>query len=289
MAVQQQLSSDSKPKKASTQNNFFKMPNRFQAENISTDSLHEPMRNDLAESLAYTKSPSGNQKIGNLVERSPSFNTALEPQISKEQEKEAIQTLMKLRFSDLIYLLNILKLQRSKSADATQNGKLESSVDDARSLWINDLQLALSVAVSAEDRESKDTARIARILIDKVEASRSDKLMLSQSNDHALSSAELKYEHFIGPLVVVCATNSLLRADGGDQSDAECQSTIKLCFDQFERYYAKPVQGVNPRRTNSMTGPIPPQGSGVISRSDSSEVQPDQLKNFIISLKGFIE
>ena len=34
-----------------------------------------------------------------------------------EQESEAMQTLVKLRFSDLIYLLNILKLQRSKSVE----------------------------------------------------------------------------------------------------------------------------------------------------------------------------
>ena len=79
LQVNQQQFSDSKPpKKSQTQNNFFKMPNRFAAENISTDSLHEPLRNDLVDSLSYTKSPSGNQKIGNFVERSPSFNTAVE-------------------------------------------------------------------------------------------------------------------------------------------------------------------------------------------------------------------
>ena len=111
------------------------MPNRFAAENISTDSLHEPLRNDLVDTLTYTKSPSGNQKIGNFVERSPSFNTAVEAQVTKEQEKEAIQTLMKLRFSDLIYLLNILKLQRSKSKDVQTNvaaSKQDQSADEAR-------------------------------------------------------------------------------------------------------------------------------------------------------------
>ena len=60
------------------------MPNRFAAENVSTDSLHEPLRNDLVDSLAYNKSPSGNQKIGNFVERSPSFNTEVQSQVTKE-------------------------------------------------------------------------------------------------------------------------------------------------------------------------------------------------------------
>lgn len=164
------------------------MPNRFAAENISTDSLHEPLRNDLVDTLAYTKSPSGNQKIGNFVERSPSFNTAVETQVTKEQEKEAIQTLMKLRFSDLIYLLNILKLQRSKSKDAQTNvvaSKQDQNADSARQLWISDLSLALSVAVTAEDRESKDTSKIAKILIDKVDACRNDKLAVSTSNDYS--------------------------------------------------------------------------------------------------------
>ena len=41
-----------------------------------------------------------------------------------EQESEAMQTLIKLRFSDLIYLLNILKLQRSKSIEK-QGGQSE--------------------------------------------------------------------------------------------------------------------------------------------------------------------
>jgi len=59
-------------------------------------------------------------------------------------------TLMKLRYSDLIYLLNILKLQRSKSSDM----RSETTWEAAREQWINDIQLALSVAVSAEDRDS---------------------------------------------------------------------------------------------------------------------------------------
>ena len=126
--------------------------------------------------------------------------------------------------------------------------------------------------MTAEDRESKDTSKIAKILIDKVDACRSDKLAVSTSADYSQSQADLQYEHFIGPLVVICATNSLLRADGSDQSEAECSSTIKLCFDQFERYYAKAVQGGNQRRSNSMTGPVTNSVNGAISRSDSSEV-----------------
>ena len=42
---------------------------------------------------------------------------------------------MKLRYSDLIYLLNILKLQRSKNTEL----KPELTWDEAREQWINDL------------------------------------------------------------------------------------------------------------------------------------------------------
>ena len=117
-----------------------------------------------------------------------------------------MQTLVKLRFSDLIYLLNILKLQRSKSAEKMLNGQQDLPWEEAREQWVNDLQLALSVAVSAEDRESKDTNKIARILIEKVEACRNDKFAVDAQNK------DLRYEHFIGPLVIICATNGLVRA-----------------------------------------------------------------------------
>ena len=37
---------------------------------------------------------------------------------SEQTEADAVQTLVNLRYSDLIYLLNILKLQRSKNAES---------------------------------------------------------------------------------------------------------------------------------------------------------------------------
>ena len=37
---------------------------------------------------------------------------------SEQNEADAVQTLVNLRYSDLIYLLNILKLQRSKNAES---------------------------------------------------------------------------------------------------------------------------------------------------------------------------
>jgi hypothetical protein len=59
---------------------------------------------------------------------------------------------------------------------------------------------------------------------------------------------------------------------------------MKLCFDQFERYYAKSVTTSSVRRSNSMTGNTFPA-----SRIDSYEVKPEHFKNFTVSLKTFIE
>ena len=195
---------------------------------------------------------------------------------------------MNLRYSDLIYLLNILKLQRSKNAESFKLGRAEVSWDEAREQWVTDLQLALSVAVSAEDRDSKDTNMIARVLIEKVEACRTDKFTAGvlSSTIADENNCDLKYEHFIGPLVILCAVNNLLRAQGNDTGDAECISTIKLCFDQFERYYAKAVTTACQRRSNSMSGPTP---TFPASRMDSFEVEAEPFKNFTCSLKTFIE
>ena len=129
-----------------------------------------------------------------------------------QMEVDASHTLMNLRYSDLIYLLNILKLQRSKNAESIQMGaRQEISWEQAREQWSKDLQLALSVAISAEDRDKKDTNGIARVLIEKVESCRNDKFSSSSLDS---DNQDLQYEHFIGPLVVMCATKNLQRASG---------------------------------------------------------------------------
>ena len=74
-------------------------------------------------------------------------------------------------------------------------------------------------------------------MIEKVESCRKDQFSAVLEHEEP----DLKYEHFIGPLVVLCAINNLLRAQGNDTGDSECISTVKLCFDQFERYYAKTI------------------------------------------------
>ena len=122
---------------------------------------------------------------------------------------------------------------------------------------------------------------IARVLIKKVEACRSGEFLDSKEN--------LRYEHFIGPLVILCAVNNLQRAQSTNTGDQESIASVKLCFDQFERYYAKAisVSALGSRRSNSMSG----SSAFPVSRVDSSsfEVQPDHFKNFTLSLKKFIE
>ena len=56
---------------------------------------------------------------------------------------------MKLRFTDFIYLLNILKLQRAKLVE----GEEEMSKEEVLEQWISDLHLALSIVLSADDCE----------------------------------------------------------------------------------------------------------------------------------------
>lgn len=46
---------------------------------------------------------------------------------------------MNLRYSDLIYLLNILKLQRSKNTESFKLGRPEVTWEEAREQWVTDL------------------------------------------------------------------------------------------------------------------------------------------------------
>ena len=48
--------------------------------------------------------------------------------------------------------------------------------------------------------------------------------------EHGKMLSDLRYEHFIGPLVTLCFAHD---------SSNDPNSIVKLCFDQFERYYAK--------------------------------------------------
>ena len=83
----------------------------------------------------------------------------------------------------------------------------------------------MSVAVSADAEYQKDSKLIAAVLYGKVEKME--------------GKAELGYEDFIGPLVVLCSIKNLLRAQDSKTEQAECKGTVQTCFDQFERYYAR--------------------------------------------------
>ena len=100
------------------------------------------------------------------------------------------------------------------------------------------------MAISAEDRDKKNTNLIARVLLEKVES----------CHKPSGQSYGLQYEHFIGPLVIFCAVDNLNRAQAKNNGDSECVNTVKLCFDQFERYYAKNVSSSCQRRSNSTSG-----------------------------------
>ena len=65
-------------------------------------------------------------------------------------------------------------------------------------------------------------------------------------NPQAINLSDLCYEHFIGPLVTICFS--------GDSSN-DCDSIVKLCYDQFERYYAKANQNNHEaKRSSSYSG-----------------------------------
>ena len=133
-----------------------------------------------------------------------------------------------LRYSDLVYLLNILKLQRAKFEDK----------DCSRNRWLEDIQLAISVAMSVPSSESSSPAEISNKVLD---------IVLEKAfNPQAINLSDLCYEHFIGPLVTICFS--------GDSSN-DCDSIVKLCYDQFERYYAKAYQNNHEaKRSSSYSG-----------------------------------
>ena len=88
--------------------------------------------------------------------------------------------------------------------------------------------------------------------------------------------SDLRYEHFIGPLVIICFAS--------DASN-DVNSIVKLCFDQFERYYAKAISKSSItdlrdiKRSNSYTG-----------KASSFEVQSaDVYLNFITSAYQFMK
>ena len=64
--------------------------------------------------------------------------------------------------------------------------------------WIEDLTAALSVAVNGDGNYQKDAKLIATVMYEKVEKIE--------------GKAELGYEDFIGPLVVLSSLKNLLRA-----------------------------------------------------------------------------
>ena len=69
---------------------------------------------------------------------------------SDEKATDILDPLRNLRYSDLVYLLNILKLQRAKSEEK----------DFSRSKWLEDIRLSIQVAMSlpsvVKDPKSQD-------------------------------------------------------------------------------------------------------------------------------------
>ena len=88
---------------------------------------------------------------------------------------------------------------------------------------------------------------------------------------YSTNLADLRYEHFIGPLVTICFAND---------STNESESIVKLCYDQFERYYTKVlVHDHDNKRSNSYSGK--PQSLDVNSL--------DAYLNFITSSFQFMK
>ena len=107
---------------------------------------------------------------------------------------------MSLRYSDVIYLLNILKLQRARHSETDDGQQKVPTItpEQAREQWIEDLTAALSVAANADAKYQKDSKLFAKVLYEKVEKME--------------GKADLGYEDFIGPLVVLSSLKNLIRA-----------------------------------------------------------------------------
>ena len=92
--------------------------------------------------------------------------------------------------------------------------------------------------MSVPSSESSSPAEISSKVLD---------IVLEKAfNPQAINISDLFYEHFIGPLVTICFA--------GDPSN-DCDSIVKLCYDQFERYYTKAYQNNHEaKRSSSYSG-----------------------------------
>ena len=208
-----------------------------------------------------SKSPSG-KKQRQVDCYSPHHSQKGSNQKSARSERNVLAPLENLRYSDLVYLLNILKLQRAKFEDS----------DCSRDKWVGDIQLALSVAISGPatgNHDSGTLGEMANLLLDRV-----SETAFGPNEDNHIRN--LRYEHFIGPLVTIC-----FAADKSNDSS----SIVKLCFDQFERYYAKVMNKTSitdmrgNKRSNSYTG-----------KASSFEVNSlDCYLNFLTSASQFMK
>ena len=104
---------------------------------MSSDHCEAGAKTDMLDCLSLTKSPSGNKQRQIVHYASPRSQKGSNEK-SARSARNILAPLENLRYSDLVYLLNILKLQRAKFEDS----------DSSRNKWVADIQLALSVAIS---------------------------------------------------------------------------------------------------------------------------------------------
>ena len=95
---------------------------------MSSDQCDGGAKTDILDCLSLTKSPSGNKQKHIEHYASPRSQSGSN-QKSARSARNILAPLENLRYSDLVYLLNILKLQRAKFEDK----------DKSRNKWISDI------------------------------------------------------------------------------------------------------------------------------------------------------
>lgn len=131
----------------------------------------------------------------------------------------------RLKYTDLVYLLNILKLQAAKKSESLAQPCEE---------WTADLELALSIVQSTSGLIMADKSQKSAL-------ARMQAQELVSMITGGWKQESFKFQHFLGPLVLV---NCGYGVDSAMSVGAYhlWENDLRACFEQFEKHFVSNAQ-----------------------------------------------